>query len=187
MRIGDSAQNGRLWHPPILRGRPDSSRISSRRRAACEPSWLRCMEGGPGAGGSAAWRLPAVFCDPGGSCDVGGIDVGCAPVQRCPGPVVRMVVRGWAWEAASCTSRSGTGASRAAVMNACLSVCGPIFLSRPARRATRRTIRPAACRSSRCMAVVVKVGPSQRSPITRSIARAVRGASGMTAFLPPCG
>ena len=29
------------------------------------------------------------------------------------------------------------------------------------------------------------MGPSQRSPMARSIARAVRGASGMTAFLPP--
>ncbi len=56
-------------------------------------------------------------------------------------------VRGSACDAASCTSRSGTPASRAAVMNACRSVCGLIFLSSPARRATRRTIRPALCRS----------------------------------------
>jgi hypothetical protein len=34
-------------------------------------------------------------------------------------------------------------------MNAWRSVCGPIFLTSPALRATRRTIRPAACRSSR--------------------------------------
>src|SRR5215475_2888 len=34
----------------------------------------------------------------------------------------RMVVRGSAWEAASCTSRSETPASSAAVMNACRSV-----------------------------------------------------------------
>ena len=34
----------------------------------------------------------------------------------------RMVVLGSAWEAASCTSRSGTPASSAAVMNACRSV-----------------------------------------------------------------
>jgi hypothetical protein len=49
---------------------------------------------------------------------------------RRPGPVMaeRIVVLGSAWEAASWTSRSGTlrdPASRAAVMNACLSVCGP--------------------------------------------------------------
>jgi hypothetical protein len=36
-----------------------------------------------------------------------------------------MEVRGSACEAASCTSRSGTPASKAAVMNACRSVCGP--------------------------------------------------------------
>src|SRR5215469_14088732 len=46
-----------------------------------------------------------------------------------------MVVRGSACEAASCTSRSGTPASRAAVMNACRSVCGPTRLTIPARRA----------------------------------------------------
>src|SRR5579859_5130333 len=60
-----------------------------------------------------------------------------------------MVVRGSACDAASWTSRSGTPASRAAVMNACLRVCGPTFLVIPGRRATRRTSRPAACRSRR--------------------------------------
>jgi hypothetical protein len=47
-------------------------------------------------------------------------------------------------------------------------------LASPARRATLRTIRPAPCRSSRCLAAVVKIGPSQRSAIARSIARAAR-------------
>src|SRR5438270_648769 len=65
-----------------------------------------------------------------------------------------MVVRGSACEAASWTSRSGTPASRAAVMNACRSVCGPTGLVIPARTATRRTIRAAPCRSSRCPADV---------------------------------
>ena len=74
----------------------------------------------------------------------------------------------------------------AAVMNACLSVCGPTGLVIPARRATFRTIRPAPCRSSRRPSPVRKTGPSQRSPVARSIARAVRGASGMvTTTLPP--
>src|ERR1039457_5828326 len=82
-------------------------------------------------------------------------------------------------DAASCTSLNGTPASRAAVMNACLSVCGPTFLLIPARLATRRTIRPAPCRSRRRPSAVRKIGPSQRSPVARSIARAVRGASGM--------
>src|SRR6516225_3662526 len=60
-----------------------------------------------------------------------------------------MVVRGSAWEAASWTSRSGTPASSAAVMNACRKVCGPTGLVIPARLATRRTTRAAPCRSSR--------------------------------------
>jgi hypothetical protein len=57
-----------------------------------------------------------------------------------------MVVLGSASEAASWTSRSGTPASRAAVMNACRSVCGLPCLVIPARRVTRRTIRAAPCR-----------------------------------------
>jgi hypothetical protein len=51
--------------------------------------------------------------------------------------------------------------------------------------ATLRTIRPAPCRSSRRPSPVRKMGPSQRSPVARSIARAVRGASGMVTTLPP--
>src|SRR5271165_5886066 len=42
-----------------------------------------------------------------------------------------IVVRGSAWEAASCTSRNGTPASSAAVMNACLSVWGADGLGDP--------------------------------------------------------
>src|SRR5436190_5708969 len=68
-----------------------------------------------------------------------------------------MVVRGSAWEAASCTSRKGTPASSAAVVNACRSVCGPIALAIPARRATPRTIRPAPRRSSRRPSVARKI------------------------------
>jgi hypothetical protein len=43
----------------------------------------------------------------------------------------------------SCTSRSGTPASSAAVMKACRKVCGPPGLVIPARCAARRTIRAA--------------------------------------------
>src|SRR6266571_1150969 len=75
----------------------------------------------------------------------------------------RIVVRGSAWEAASCTSRSGTPASSAAVMNAWRSVWGLTFLVIPARCATRRTIRPAPWRSSRRPSAVRKTGPSVRS------------------------
>ena len=73
----------------------------------------------------------------------------------------------------------------AAVMKACRSVCGPMGLAIPARRATRRTICPAPCRSSRFPSAMRKIGPSQRSPMARSIARAVRGASGIVTLLPP--
>ena len=68
------------------------------------------------------------------------------------------MVRESAWEAASCTSRSGTPIW-AAVMNTRLSLCGPIRLLIPARRATLRTIRSAACRSSRRWSAVTKIGP----------------------------
>ena len=90
------------------------------------------------------------------------------PARSVPGRI-SWAVRGSAWEAVSWMSRSGTPASSAAVMKACLSVCGPTVLVIPALRATRRTIRPAPCRSSRCPSAARKMGPSLRSPIARSI------------------
>jgi hypothetical protein len=68
-----------------------------------------------------------------------------------------MVVRGSAWEAASCTSRKGTPASSAAVMKACRGVSGPPGLASPALLATRRTIRPAPWRSSRTFSTVADI------------------------------
>jgi hypothetical protein len=68
-------------------------------------------------------------------------------------------------------------------MNACLSVCGPTGLVIPARRAAWRTIRAAPWRSSRRPSAAKKTGPSHRSPVARSIARAVRGASGIVTTL----
>ena len=73
----------------------------------------------------------------------------------------------------------------AAVMNPCRSVCGVTALAIPARRAVVRTIRPAPCRSSRRPSAARNTGPPMRSPMARSIARAVRGASGMVTILPP--
>ena len=66
-----------------------------------------------------------------------------------------------------------------------LSVCGVTALPIPARRAILRTIRPAPCLSSRRPSPARKTGPPVRSPMARSIARAVRGASGMVTTLPP--
>jgi hypothetical protein len=54
-----------------------------------------------------------------------------------------------------------------------------------ALRAVLRTTRPAPCRSSRPPSVARNTGPSVRSPMARSIARAVRGASGIATTLPP--
>ena len=76
-----------------------------------------------------------------------------------------------AWLAASWTSRNATPASSAAVMNACRSVWGSTRLVSPARRAILRTMRLAAWRSSRVPSMPQKMGPSQRSPTARSIAR----------------
>jgi hypothetical protein len=58
-------------------------------------------------------------------------------------------------------------------------------LGDPGRRVTRRTIRAAPCRSSRRPSPARNSGPSARSPAASSIARAVRGASGMVTTLPP--
>ena len=55
-------------------------------------------------------------------------------------------------------------------MKACLSVWGPIGLFIPARRATRRTIRPAPWRSIRWRLAPTKMGPARRSPIAKSTA-----------------
>ena len=70
-------------------------------------------------------------------------------------------------------------------MKACLSVWGVTALPIAARRAALRTIRPAPCRSSRRPSAARNTGPPVRSPMARSIARAVRGASGMVTILPP--
>ena len=93
-------------------------------------------------------------------------------------------MRGSAWEAASWTSRSGTPASNAAVMNACRNVCGPMGLLIVARRAMRRTIRPPPCRSSRRPSAVRIMGPSVCSPMPRSNAPGAPGCAGILAV--PC-
>jgi hypothetical protein len=73
----------------------------------------------------------------------------------------------------------------AAVMNACRSVCGLTYLLIPARRVTRRTILAAPCRSNHFPSAARNSGPLVRSPMARSMARAVRGASGIVTTLPP--
>ena len=114
----------------------------------------------------------------------GGDDAGGVPVQAGPRPVV-----------AHGGARVGVGGSLLHVAqrdpsvegggDETVSQCGLTSLAIPARRVTRRTIRAAACRSSRLPYAVTKRGPSVRSPIARSIALAVRGARGMATTLPP--
>jgi hypothetical protein len=152
------------------------SRSPGRRRARWPPAWREpCCQ----AGGLPGSDLP------GGSGDERRDNIRGVPVQRSPGPVVpdrgaRVGVRGRFLHVPQRHAGIERGCDERMP-----SVWGPIFLARPARRASRRTIRPAPCRSSRAPAGVVKIGPSHRSPTARSIARAVLGASGMTAFLPP--
>ena len=86
----------------------------------------------------------------GGACGVGRDDVGCMPVKVAAGPVItasssedprgrRLPARPAARPRRPC----------AAVMKACLSVCGVTILVIPARQAVVRTMRPVLCRSSR--------------------------------------
>jgi hypothetical protein len=54
-----------------------------------------------------------------------------------------------------------------------------------ARQAIRRTISAAPCWRGRRPSGARKIGPSQRSPMARSITRSVRDSSGMVTTLPP--
>lgn len=72
-----------------------------------------------------------------------------------------VVVRGSAWRAAICTSRRGTPASSAAMMNPARSMCG-WTTPRPARLPIERTHRCAVRRSKRCPSLRRRIGPSWR-------------------------
>jgi hypothetical protein len=121
-------------------------------------------------------------CLAGGSGDVGGDDAGGVPVQRGAGPVVAhrgavSVGGGFLDVAQRDTGIQRGGNERVAqgVRPDGLGDSGP----------PGDTIRPAPCRSSRRPSGARKIGPSARSPVARSIARAVRGASGMVTTLLP--
>ena len=140
----------------------------------------------PGRLAARRTRAAPASALPGGSADIGSDDVRGVPVERGPGTVVahrgaRVGVRGGFLH----IPQRHPSVQTAAVMNAWRSVCGPTGLLIPARQAIRRTIRPAPCRSSRRPSGARKIGPSARSLIAKSIARAVRGASGMVTTLPP--
>src|SRR5260221_13674782 len=98
-----------------------------------------------------------------------------------------MVVRGSACDAASCTSRSGTPASNLAVSgDECVPQrVGPDGLGNPGAAGDRADDPPGAVPVQPAPAGGEEVGPSARSPVARSIARAVRGVSGMVTTVPP--
>src|SRR5258708_17367790 len=98
-----------------------------------------------------------------------------------------MVVRGSACDAASCTSRSGTPASNLAVSgDECVPQrVGPDGLGNPGAAGDRADDPPGAVPGQPAPAGGEELGPSARSPVTRSIPRAVRGVSGMVATAPP--
>ena len=112
-------------------------------------------------------------------------DVGRVSVERASGAVA---AAGLAWVGVSCevlhVAQAAAGIERGRDGWVAERV-GEMGLSIPARFASRRTIRPAACRSRRVPPLRASSGPSVRSPTAASIARAVRGASGMSAgWLP---
>ena len=90
------------------------------------------------------WRDIASRLLSGGAGDEGGDDVGGVAVERDAGAVVAHGGAGVGVAGGFLDVAQGTPASSAAVMNAWRSVCGPTRLVIPARRAMRRTIRPAA-------------------------------------------
>ncbi len=167
----------------------------------------RCMNGRPRAAVGAqigfltsrsvlwwrsAWPVDgqAEMCQlagglPGGSGDVSGGNVGGVAVQRGPGPVISH--RG-AW-----VSMGGgfldipqrhPGIQRRGDERVAQRV-RPDGLGDPGPPGDAVDDPPGACRSNRRPSAVRKIGPSVRSPMARSIARAVRGASGIVTTFPP--
>ena len=135
------------------------------------------VAGAPGLADAA--RLP------GGSGDGCGDYVGGVPVERDPTTVVadrgtRASVGGGFLDVAQRHASIQTGGNEG--MPECVRADD---LGDPGAAATRRTIRAAQCRSSRRLSGITKMGLSHGSPMARSIARAVRGASGMVTTLPP--
>ena len=133
-------------------------------------------------GGARRWPVL-----PGGTSDIGGDDVGGMPVQTATGTVIPHRGPGISGVEAvpgRLAAQPDPGVQRGGDERVPQRV-RPDRLGDPGRRATRRTIRPAPCRSSRRPSAARKTGPSLRSPMARSIARAVRGASGIVTTLPP--
>ena len=145
-------------------------------------------------GGVPAWPWPARgryqrAGGPSGGCAiVGSVEVGSVrSPARCGHESQRVVVRGSASEPASSTSRSRVpGAPNVGSQERCRSECDPDRWSDlgPGVRCDERSARHRAGPSRRPSAAR-KTGPPVRSPTARSIARAVRGASGTVITFPP--
>ena len=162
-----AAPNGGSRSLSRLRSVTDYGQAAARRR--CGP---------PGG------RVPGPRGLPGGGRDVGGDDVGRVPVQAAAARSYRIVVRGSACEAASCTSRSGTPASRRGGDERVPQRVRRDVLGDPGAAGGRADDPPGAV-PVQPPPVRQEHGPSVRSPMARSSARAVRGASGMVTIFPP--
>jgi len=124
---------------------------------------------------------------PGGTSDIGGDDVDGVPVQTAAGAVVShggpgIGVRGGFLH----VPQRDPGVQRGSDERVPQRV-RPDRLGDPGTAGHPAHDRPAQWRSSRCPSPRRKTGPSLRSPMARSIARAVRGASGTVTTLPPLG
>lgn len=120
----------------------------------CNPGAAAVILGSSGASGA----------DQLGRDDVGGVAVKGTACAVVPAGLARVGVPGESW-----TSRRLQPASSAAVIAAWRNEWGEIRLSIPAFPASRRTMRPAACRSSRLPSAGARSAPSVRSPTAASM------------------
>ncbi len=143
---------------------------------------LKCLGSAwPSCFGQAESCSGAVGCLSCGISEIGGDDVGGVPIEAAAGAVVAHGGPGSVCEAASWTSRSGTPASWAAMMNACRSSSA---LSRPSRRpAPRSRYRPSparpAGRAARSSRPCGNGPPPARQPRCQAVG-AARGWAGGT-------
>ena len=136
------------------------------------------------AGGRRA-KLMSGGVLPGGACDVGGDDIGGVPVQAAAGMMIphrgaRISMRRGFLDVAQRDPSVERGGNEGMPERV-----GRDDLSDPGATRDPADVRPAPCRSSRRPSAARNTGPPARSPMARSIARAVRGASGIVTTFPP--
>ena len=144
-------------------------------------TWLQATP----PGGCRCWaELSIRQALSGGARDVGSDDIDGVAAEAAAGPVTASWSADWLRGSFPHVTQRHPGVKRGGD-EGCRSVCGVTSLPVPARRAVLRTIRPAPFRSSRRPSAARNTGSSVSSPMARSIARAVRGASGTVTALPP--